>query len=92
MRVLPDPETNVMGYRPYVFWTRVSNSSEVVCGGSFDGGTRIVVTRPTSAIDDTSDDDSMVEWSRDDEDDVRCTAKASAEEERAKIATRTEAF
>jgi len=91
-----------MGYRPYVFCTRVSKSSEVVCGGSFDGGTSVVVTRPISAIDDTSDDDSMVEWSRDDEVDdddeeveddvVRWTAKASAVEVRVKIATRTEAF
>ena len=72
----------------------MSKSSEVVwAAASFEGGTREVVTYPTSAnaASAADDDDSIVEWSRDDVDDGRWTAKASAEE-RAKRATRTEAF
>ena len=44
--VEPLPETKVIGYRPYVFWTFVSNRSEVVRGGSLDGGVRVVTTEP----------------------------------------------
>ena len=65
VNVDPDPETNVIGYHPYVFCTRVSNSCDVEDVSSFDGGVKFVVIVPGGEIVECScveeDDEGEVE-------------------------------
>lgn len=88
VNVDPDPETNVIGYLPYVFCTRLSNSCDVEDVSSFDGGVKFVVIVPggeiveCSCVEEEEVDDGVVE--------VLEEEKALALHERANIVASTE--
>ena len=86
VNVDPDPETNVIGYLPYVFCTRLSNSCDVEDVSSFDGGVKFVVIVPGGEIVECS----CVVEEEDDIDDGVVEEKALALHERANIVASTE--
>ena len=86
VNVDPDPETNVIGYLPYVFCTRVSNSCDVEDVSSFDGGVKFVVIVPGGKIVECS----CVEEEEVDIDDGEVEENALALHERANNVASTE--
>jgi len=57
VKVQPDPETMVSGYRPYVLYTLSSNCAGTSSVVRLDGGIRVFVALSTSTVAKRADDD-----------------------------------